>query len=93
MPQTTQDHSDKEVQILPGFAFAIATQRDVEIIPQPGGKRDVPASPEIRDGTGCVGHIEVRSQFKAHQIGQTNGNIRVSTEVAVNLQAVGIDAN
>ena len=38
MPQSAQEHGDDEIGILADFAFAVAAQRDIEIVAQPTGK-------------------------------------------------------
>ena len=93
VPQTTQQHRDEQVKVGAQLAFAVASQRDVEVVSQPRRERDVPTSPELGDGGRVVGGIEVLGEVEAHQKGQTDGHIRVAREVAVDLQRVAVDAH
>ena len=47
MPQACYEHGDQKISHHGGASTAIATQWNVEVIPEPRGKTDVPASPEI----------------------------------------------
>ncbi len=46
---------------------AVAAQGHVEVVPQPGGERDVPALPELLGRTGEVGLAEVQRELEADQ--------------------------
>jgi len=90
MPESSQQHRDHQVDVGADNAFAIAPQGDIEIIPQPGGKRDMPTAPEIGDGSSHIGHVEVDGQVEAHQGGETDSDIGIAGEIAVDLQSVTI---
>src|SRR5271165_266953 len=65
---------------------AIAAQRDVEILADPGGKRDVPAAPELGDAAGDVRHVEVLPQTETEHAGDTDCHVGISREVEVDLE-------
>ncbi len=77
--------------MLAHLAFAVAAQGDVKIVPEPGGKRDVPSAPKVCDGGGDVGDAEVDRQVESHQGSQADGDIRIAAKVAIDLQSIAID--
>src|SRR5689334_3987878 len=48
VPQTAEQHCNHQVAIGLEVAPAISPQRNIQIIPEPGGKADVPMTPEGR---------------------------------------------
>ena len=59
MPQATQEHGNDEIDILADFPLPVATQRDIKVIAQPAGKRNMPPPPEFRNGSGLIRRIKV----------------------------------
>lgn len=47
MPEPAQDHGEHEIEVRTDASFLISSERDIEVIPQPGRKTDVPAAPEF----------------------------------------------
>src|SRR6185312_12634376 len=90
VPQTAQRERDHEVKIRPP-AGTLARQREVEIIAQPVGQRDVPAPPEIGDVFSTVGMIEIDGQLNAEQQGRAYRDIGVAGEIVVKLPRVAVD--
>jgi hypothetical protein len=88
MPEAAEQH--RQHQVAPGepFRTAISTERDVEIVPQPGAERNVPASPEIGNVRREVGKIEVDRELVAQQARARYGHVGVSAEIAVDLHRV-----
>ena len=93
MPQSAQKHGDNEIDILPNLPFTVAAQRDIKIVPQPAGERDVPPTPELRYGSGLIGRVEVGVEMKSQQQGNADGHVAISREVAVDLQGIAVDAH
>src|SRR5665647_1410853 len=91
VPEPGEEERDDEVHVRAAAALAIAAQRDVEVVPQPAGQRDVPATPEILDGARCVRRVEVLGQLEAEEQGDADGDVAVGAEVAVDLHRVGDD--
>ncbi len=89
VPQSADQHDQHEVEIRPGPALAVPSERYVEVVPKPGGKADVPASPELGDARGKVRRAEVLGGLHTHQRAQTDCHVRVSREVEVDLDHVG----
>ena len=69
VPQATEEHRDEEVEIGAQATTTTAPEWYVEVVPQPGGERDVPASPELGDGGGAVGRVEVDIEAEAEPEG------------------------
>ena len=57
----------------------------IEIIPEPGGKADMPSSPEFRYGTTEVWILEIDEQLDAEEFGDTARNVGIAAEVAIYL--------
>src|SRR5699024_6690662 len=68
-------------------ALAVAAQGDIEVIPEPGGQRDMPPAPELGVGAGKVGCLEVIDQIDAQHLGRSHGDGGAAPEVAVQLDA------
>ena len=49
----------------------------------------MPSSPEIRDGGGQVGVVEVLQKLKAQHATQADGHVGVAREIEVDVQGVG----
>ena len=49
MPETSEEHDDHEIDRGPRPSNPVTAERNVEVIAQEGGKRNVPAPPEIRE--------------------------------------------
>ena len=93
MPQTAHSHGDEIVHIGAHGAAAVAAQRYVEIVAEPGGEGDVPAVPELAQVERLVGISEVLFQLESHQGGDTDAQVAVAGEVTVNLQGIAQDAH
>lgn len=85
MPEATDKKDDKRVAHHLGFAYTAAAQRDVDIVAEPGGERDVPAAPELGNVAAEIGYLEVTHQVDAEEFGAADGNVAIAREVTVNL--------
>src|SRR5207247_3270020 len=93
MPQAAEEHGDHQVAVRPQLSAPVASQRDVEVIPQPARKRDVPARPELTEAAREVRAVEVDAEVESEDARQSDGDARVAGEVAVDLERVEIDAD
>ena len=59
VPQTAQEHRGQQVGIGSYAAAVTAAERDVQIIAQPGGQRDVPPAPKIAEAYGDKWAVEI----------------------------------
>ena len=88
VPKACGEKDDELVQIGAGRPLPVAPQGDVQIVPEPGAEGDVPPPPELLDGLGGVGQVEVLQKPEAEQPAQADGHVAVSAEVKVDLQGV-----
>ena len=68
-----------------GYDRAAATQRDIDVIAEPCGERDMPTPPKLRYVATEIGYVEVAHQSDTEQLGCAYGYVGVAREVAVNL--------
>src|ERR1700736_1124068 len=65
VPETAEKHNNDEINRGTDWSDLIAAERNVKVVAQKCGKRNVPASPEIGKTNGCVGKTEIILQMKA----------------------------
>ena len=75
MPQSGQEEDNNEI---PVYMPPISSQRYIDIIFEPGRKRDVPPTPEFCDALGNIGQIEVFIKMKTEHTSQANRHIAVA---------------
>src|SRR5947199_6404747 len=85
MPETAQKHYDHEIYCSPRPSHPVAAERNVKVIAQKCGKRNVPASPEIGKANGRVWKTEVILQMKAEAESRADGAGGIAGEVEKNL--------
>lgn len=78
MPQPAESHRDQQVTVRLPTTISRATKRYEQIVAQPGGKRNVPAMPEIGNVFCNVWQIEIDRYVIAEKHGRTAGDVRVS---------------
>mgnify|MGYP007098451509 FL=1 len=91
MPQAAQEHGNDEIGILANFPLPVASQRNIKVIAQPAGKRNMPPPPKFRNGSGLIRGIEIDIEMEAQQQGNADSHITVTGEVAINLQGIAIN--
>ena len=89
MPEAAEQEDGGLVQALPGGAAPPAPQGDVQVVPEPKGEGHVPPPPELGDGSGDVGIVEVLRALEAEQRPQAQGHVAVAGEIEVDLQGIG----
>ena len=88
VPQPAQQEDDHQIEIRPVRAGSASAERDIEIVPEPGGQRDVPAAPEFGDRLGDVGIVEIERKIDADHQAEADRHIRVAGKVEIDLQRV-----
>ena len=89
MPEAGQRPDDEQVQDL---MFPVAAERDVEVLPEERGQRDVPAPPEVCNAVGDVRVVEVLLVLEAEHAAEADGHVGVGGEIEVDLERVAQDA-
>lgn len=92
MPKARDGPDHRNVEDPAGSRDAASAQWDVEVVAEERRQRDVPAPPELGDRPRDVGVVEVAQVLEAHHATKSDGHVRVSREVEVDLEGVGDDA-
>jgi hypothetical protein len=66
MPKPAKEKDDPKIEDLPGFAFAVPAQRNVEIVSEPGIEGDMPATEELGIALGAERLVEVDGKLDSH---------------------------
>src|SRR5205823_11923482 len=88
-----QEHGEHQITGGPYQSASISSQRYVEIVAQPARERDMPASPELAEALRPIWPVEIDAEIEPENPRQTNGDVRVSREIAVDLERVEVDAD
>ena len=88
MPKACGEKDDEFIEIGAGRSLPVAPQWDVQIVPEPGAEGDVPPPPELLDGLGGIGQVEVLQKPEAEHPAQADGHVAVTAEVEIDLQGV-----
>src|SRR5207302_2335485 len=67
VPEPAEQHRQEEVAVGLPPAVAVAAERLVKIVAQPGRQRDVPALPEFAQPRRPVGLVEIRREAEAEE--------------------------
>lgn len=65
-----------------------AAERNVDIVPEPSRKRDMPVAPEVAKGLREIRTIEIDHQLDAEKLADANRAVRITREVAVDLERI-----
>ena len=84
----SEERDAQDDGIRPESAVAVASERDVEVVLQPLGERNMPAFPELARVARLVRRVEILRQIEAHQHSDARGDISVAGEVRIDLQGV-----
>ena len=65
VPKSAEEHDDHEIERRTQRPDLISTERNVKVIAQKSGKRNVPAPPEIGEADRGIGKPEIVFQMKS----------------------------
>ena len=85
VPDPGNGKGDHLVEDPAGLADAVPAHRNVHVVLEPGGQRDVPSAPEFGNILGEIRRIEVLHQADIHAACRTDGDIGIAGEVTVDL--------
>ena len=88
VPDAGEGPDDQQITDGHTLSSPAATQRNVHIVPEPGTQRDMPAAPELCDGSRQIGIVEVLFKVEAEHLGNANGHIGITAEIKIQHQAV-----
>ena len=83
VPESGQKPYDEDVPDIGQCAAAIAAQRNVNIVSESAPQRNMPSSPEFRDGFGAIGIVKILFNFKAEHFCNANCHVRIAAEIHV----------
>lgn len=89
VPEPAQQKSNEKIAQGAGSAAAVAAERDIKIIPQPAGKRNVPAPPEILNIAGLVRRVEVPGQMNIEKKRAAYSHVAIAGKVEIELKSIG----
>lgn len=90
VPQSSDKHSQKQIQIASERTLAVASHAYVKIIPQPRRQTYVPTSPKLGYVVRFVRRVEVNRQTEAEQKSNRNRNVGISRKITIDLQGIAI---
>ena len=88
VPQAGCEKYEKPVEPRPRLPLSVAAERNIQVVAEPAGQRNVPAAPELLDGGRSVRIIEVFAEMEAEHASETDGHIAVAGKIEVDLQRV-----
>jgi len=88
VPQAGERKDDEQVQAGAAQPAAAAAQRDVHIVAEPAGQRDMPPPPVFADRAGEIGVVEVFRQGDTEEFSDADGHITVAGEVKIQLHHI-----
>ncbi len=75
VPEAAHKKGDKEIQAALPFRHPVAAKGNIDIIPEPGGQRNMPAAPKFFDGKGEVRAFKVYRKVDTEQFCAADGNV------------------
>ena len=89
MPESGQSPYCGKVEDLAATAYAIAAQRDIDVLAEESAEGDVPSAPEFGHRCGDVGVVEVFKKGKAKDAPDADGHVGIAGEVEIDLEGIG----
>src|SRR5437879_7790291 len=95
MREAGKNHAGEQIQRCSRLPARTASQRDVEIVAQPGAQADVPAPPELLQTLRQIWLTEVDHEMETHQLSAAARDVAVTAEISVDLpcECVGAEQN
>ncbi len=86
MPQPAEQKYRHDIEAPAGQAPPAPAQGDVHVVGKPGRQADVPPPPELPDGAGGIGGLEIFHQLHAQKPCRPPGDVGVAGKVTIDLQ-------
>ena len=87
MPQTADQEDHEGVPDDLRLGAPASAQRDIHVIPEPGGQGYMPATPELGDIPAEIREAEVPHRLESEQLSNADGHVRVTREIAIDLES------
>ena len=78
MPESGNHEDNKRIPNLLALAASATPHRNIDVIAEPGRKRNVPAAPEFSDVSGEIRKVEVSHQLDAEELRATYCYVGIS---------------
>ena len=88
VPDPGAEKDDHLIRDRSQLSLAVTAERDIEILLEPRGERNVPFSPEILDRHSAVRITEIFAEREAKQMPDADGHITVPAEIVIDLQRI-----
>ena len=88
VPEAGEEPNDKQVQNYPAGFDSRSAQREIYVVPEPGGERDMPSAPEFGQVIRDIGEVKVLQEVESKHASQTDRHIRVTVEIKIQLESV-----
>ena len=85
MPQAAQQKHHPDIAEQFREAFPVPSKGDIDIVLEPGGKRDVPPPPELDEAGRKIWAVEIDHEPEAKEPRKAARAVGISAEVAVDL--------
>ena len=89
VPYAGQQPDDKKVQNPSGFFYTVSAQRNINIVSEPGAKRDVPSPPKVGNTAGNIWIVECLDEMETENLSQPYRHIGIPGKIKVNLECIG----
>ena len=86
VPQPAEQKYRHDIEAPAGQAPPAPAQGDVHVVGKPGRQADVPPPPELPDGAGGIGGLEIFHQLHAQKPCRPPGDVGVAGKVTIDLQ-------
>ena len=88
MPEAAYQKDGQHIDAPADRRYPVSAQRDIDVIPEPAGKGNMPAAPEFLDPPGKIRTVKIPSAADSQQISHADGDIRVAGKITVELEGI-----
>src|SRR5260370_40060969 len=85
VPKPTEQHGQHQILIGVEMAMPASAKRNIEVIPQPTAKANVPAAPKVLQARGKIRLPEVDHEMKPEQLRAASRDAAVAAKIAIDL--------
>ncbi len=93
VPEAAKEKDDDGIDVTSTLPASGVGKREIDIVAEPVGEGDVPATPEVGEVDRLVGAVEVVGDSQTEEKAESHRDVGVAGEVKVDLEGVGVDAD